>query len=95
MLPGARGCTPQACAFRDHASQLGALGVRQLFGVSTQSVSDQTEAAERLHLLFALLSDEQLELAEAMRLLTMTVERCVLLRRLTLIAQERRVVAAF
>ncbi len=56
-IPGARGCTPQACAFRDHFAELKALGVARVFGLSTQDTDYQREAAERLHLPFALLSD--------------------------------------
>src|ERR1700730_66160 len=56
-IPGARGCTPQSCGFRDHFAELGALGVGQLYGLSTQSHDDQREVAQRLHLPFALLSD--------------------------------------
>src|SRR5262245_51275763 len=58
MIPGARGCTPQTCAFRDHFADLKALGVSRLFGLSTQSTAYQREAAERLHLPFPILSDE-------------------------------------
>jgi peroxiredoxin len=65
MIPGARGCTPQSCSFRDHFNELRALGVDHLFGLSTQDTAYQREAAERLHLPFPLLSDENLELATA------------------------------
>ena len=54
MLPGARGCTPQSCAFRDHRDELSRLGVDHIFGLSTQDTDYQREAAERLHLPFAL-----------------------------------------
>src|SRR5229473_706406 len=66
MLPGARGCTPQSCAFRDRFSDLRSLGVQHLFGLSTQTMSYQKEAAELLHLPFALLSDSDLNLAKAL-----------------------------
>ena len=85
MLPGAHGCTPQSCAFRDHAEELAQLGVAQLFGLSTQDTDYQREAAERLHLPFALLSDQQLQLCEALRLPTMQVDGDRLLKRLTMI----------
>src|SRR6185312_10525074 len=58
MIPGARGCTPQSCAFRDHFAELKALGVDRLFGLSTQDHAYQREAVERMHLPFAMLSDE-------------------------------------
>jgi peroxiredoxin len=61
-IPGARGCTPEACAFRDHHADLAAAGA-EVYGLSTQSTIDQAEAAERLHLPFPLLSDESLRLS--------------------------------
>jgi peroxiredoxin len=62
-IPGARGCTPEACAFRDHHADLAAAGA-DVYGLSTQSSADQAEAAERLHLPFPLLSDEDTRLAQ-------------------------------
>ena len=85
MLPGARGCTPQSCAFRDHHSELTSLGVDRVFGLSTQGSDYQAEAKLRLHLPFELLSDEKLEFADAMGLPRFEVEGMVLLRRITLI----------
>lgn len=64
-IPGARGCAPQSCAFRDHAAALRQCGVRHLFGLSTQDTAYQAEAATRLHLPFALLSDSHLLLTSA------------------------------
>ncbi len=87
-IPGARGCTPQACAFRDHAAELGDLGVDYLFGVSAQPTIEQAEAAARLHLPFALLSDSQGALAKALGLPTFGVAGLKLLKRLTLIVEE-------
>jgi len=87
LIPGARGCTPQSCAFRDHHRELEALGAR-VFGLSTQDTEYQREAAERLHLPFPLLSDARLELAEAMRLPTFEVHSMRLLKRLTLIIRD-------
>ena len=58
-IPGARGCTPQSCGFRDHFAELKQLGVAQLFGLSTQDTAYQHEAASRLHLPFAILSDDE------------------------------------
>ena len=87
QIPGARGCTPQSCAFRDHHRQLEALGVR-VFGLSAQDTEYQREAVERLHLPFPLLSDADLEFASAMRLPTFDVQSMRLLKRLTLIIRD-------
>ena len=86
-IPGARGCTPQSCSFRDHHAELRALGAR-VFGLSTQDTDYQREAATRLHLPFALLSDSDLAFAGALDLPTFEVEGMVLLKRLTLIIDE-------
>ncbi len=91
MIPGARGCTPQACGFRDHFGELRRLGVSHVFGVSTQDSGYQREAAVRLHLPFPLLSDEQLRLTQALRLPTFTAAGLRLLRRLTMIVDEGRI----
>lgn len=88
MIPGARGCTPQACAFRDHYSESKVLGVKFVFGLSTQSTPYQQEAASRLHLQFPLLSDADLRLTSAMPLPTMEVAGNKLLKRLTLIVEN-------
>jgi peroxiredoxin len=85
MIPGARGCTPQSCSFRDHFSELQALGIAYLFGLSTQDPEYQLEAARRLHLPFSLLSDEALELTRAMNLPTFETSGMKLLKRLTLV----------
>lgn len=87
MIPGARGCTPQSCAFRDHFAELRALGVSHLFGLSTQDAEWQREAAARLHLPFPLLSDARRELIAALRLPTFEVEGMTLCRRLTMVAE--------
>ena len=87
-IPGARGCTPQSCAFRDHQAELSALGVRQLFGISTQRSDYQREAAERLHLQFPLLSDADRELGVALDLPGMEVAGQYLHKRLTMIAVD-------
>lgn len=87
IIPGARGCTPQACAFRDHHAELLALNA-QVYGVSTQETAVQQEAVTRLHLPFPLLSDADLTLARALHLPTFTYGGDVLLRRATLIAEE-------
>lgn len=85
LIPGARGCTPQACAFRDHFAELKSLGIAHLFGLSTQDSAYQREAASRLHLPFQLLSDHELKLTNAMRLPRFTANGEVLLKRFTLI----------
>jgi len=95
MIPGARGCTPQSCAFRDHFAELKALGAQEVFGLSTQSTAYQREAAERLHLPFALLSDEKLRLAAALRLPIFETAGMRLLKRLTLILRAGRVAQVF
>ena len=74
-IPGARGCTPQSCGFRDHFAELKRLGVAQLYGLSTQDTAYQREAAERLHLPFAILSDADLQLTRALKLPTFTRRR--------------------
>jgi peroxiredoxin len=92
-IPGSRGCTPQACSYRDRHAALRQLGV-QLFGVSTQSSEYQREAA-RLHLPFELLSDEDLALTRALRLPTFTMAGEVLIKRLTLIGRAGRIESCF
>ena len=87
-IPGARGCTPQSCAFRDHAAELRAAGVTGLYGLSTQDTADQAEAAARLHLPFPLLSDAALRLARALALPTFQVGAATLLRRLTMVIES-------
>lgn len=84
QIPGARGCTPQACAFRDHAKQLAELGAA-VAGISTQHTGYQAEVAQRLSLGFPLLSDAELRLATALRLPIFEVAGQTLLRRLTMI----------
>jgi peroxiredoxin len=88
LIPGARGCTPQSCSFRDQFAELKTLGVDRLFGLSTQETAYQREAAERLHLPFPILSDEHLRLARAMRLPTFETSGMTLLKRLTLVIED-------
>lgn len=83
-IPGARGCTPQSCGFRDHYAQLQALGYG-VFGLSAQSSDYQREARDRLHLPFQLLSDSGLALKRALSLPTFQVSGMELFKRLTLI----------
>ena len=84
LIPGARGCTPEACAFRDHHGELRGRGAR-VFGLSTQDTAFQRAAAERLHLPFALLSDDRLALSRTLKLPTHDVNGITLLKRLTLV----------
>jgi peroxiredoxin len=84
-IPGARGCTPQACAFRDHYQELAALD-SNVYGISTQTTADQLEAKERLHLPFELLSDHQLAFAGALKLPVFEADNMKLIKRLTMIA---------
>ncbi len=93
-IPGARGCTPQSCGFRDHAAELAALGAR-VAGVSAQSLEDQVEFAERNHIPYPVLSDEQLELERRLALPTFEVEGLTLYRRLALIAERHRITKVF
>jgi len=95
MTPGARGCTPQSCAFRDHFAELQALGVSRVFGLSTQDTSYQREAAERLHLPFPILSDENFALTRALRLPTFQTSGMTLLKRLTLMIQDGKIEHVF
>lgn len=94
QIPGARGCTPQSCAFRDHYRDLKALNA-QVFGLSTQSSEYQREAAGRLHLPFELLSDSALQFAQALRLTTFEIAGMRLIKRLTLIARDGKIVKHF
>jgi peroxiredoxin len=94
-IPGARGCTPQSCSFRDHFNDLRALGVKQLYGLSTQDSAYQREAVERLHLPFAILSDADLKLQRALRLPTFTVDGMVLLKRMALVIDDGVITQVF
>src|SRR5262245_58806319 len=90
MIPGARGCTPQSCSFRDHHRELAELGAR-VFGLSTNPTEYQREAAERLHLPFELLSDAKFELTRALKLPTFEIHGYTLLKRFTLIVKDAMV----
>jgi len=83
-IPGARGCTPETCGFRDHHAELAGAGAA-VFGLSTQDTAHQAELAERLGLPFPILSDERLELTTAMRLPTFEVAGLTLTKRLTMV----------
>ena len=95
QIPGARGCTPQSCSFRDHYAELKGFGASHVFGLSTQSTAYQQELVERLHLPFPILSDEKLELVRAARLPTFEAAGLTLLKRLTLVIDDGRVTRVF
>jgi peroxiredoxin len=95
QIPGARGCTPQSCSFRDHYAELKALGVSQVFGLSTQDTDYQREAAERLHLPFPVLSDADLKLAHALNLPTFSAAGMTLHKRMALVIEDGTIVKAF
>lgn len=94
-IPGARGCTPQSCGFRDHFAELQALGVTHLFGLSTQHTDYQREAAERLHLPFPLLSDADLRLTRALSLPTFGFRGMTLLKRMAWIVDDGVIAKVF
>jgi peroxiredoxin len=94
QIPGARGCTPQSCAFRDHVADLAEHGTSVL-GVSAQSPADQQEFASREHIPYPLLSDGTLQLAQALRLPTFEAAGMRLYKRLTFIARKGRIVKVF
>jgi len=93
-IPGARGCTPQSCAFRDHYQELKTLGA-EVYGLSTQDADYQREAAERLHLPFHLLSDAQLTFARALNLPTFEIQAMTLIKRITLIIRQGKIEHVF
>ena len=94
-IPGARGCTPRCCAFRDMSQELAEKGASAVFGISTQSTECQSEAVGRLHLPFALLSDAELQLTTALRLPAMEVDGRLLIKRLTLVLNRTQVRRVF
>jgi peroxiredoxin len=94
-IPGARGCTPQTCAFRDLHKVLIAAGAAHVFGLSTQDTAYQRAAAERLHLPFPLLSDAKLALSKSLRLPTMEVAGLTLIKRLALVIDDGRIGKVF
>jgi peroxiredoxin len=93
-IPGARGCTPQSCAFRDHHAELRAHGA-EVLGLSAQSPEEQHEFAEREHIPFALVSDRALQLASALRLPTFEAGGRRLYKRITLIVREGAIAKVF
>jgi len=90
-IPGARGCTPQACSFRDLLPELKSHGVANVFGLSTQSTAYQSEVKQRVALTYDLVSDEKLEVAKALKLPTFEWEGNTLIRRLTLAVEDGKV----
>jgi len=92
QIPGARGCTPQSCAFRDHYQELQALNAN-VFGLSVQSTEYQREMATRLHLPFQVLSDEHYQFQKALNLPTFVAAGMTLLKRVTLISHQGRIEA--
>jgi peroxiredoxin len=93
-IPGARGCTPQSCAYRDALADFEGLGAT-VVGISAQSPAEQAEFAAREHIPFPLLGDDALSLREALGLPTFEVEGRTLYRRLTFVAAEGRIVKVF
>ena len=87
LIPGARGCTPQSCGFRDHFAELQRFGAR-VFGLSTQTTDYHREAVDRLHLPFPLLSDADLRLATALALPTFEYDNMTLIKRMTLFIRD-------
>jgi peroxiredoxin len=95
QIPGARGCTPQSCGFRDHFDELEALGVSHVFGLSTQDTAYQREAAERLHLPFPILSDAELNFALKLYLPMFMAAGMTLLARMALVIDDGTIVKVF
>jgi peroxiredoxin len=93
-IPGARGCTPETCGFRDHHKDLAKLHA-EVFGVSTQDTAYQQEMVKRLEVPFEVLSDEQMTFARALELPTFTVDGMTLLKRLTIVARSGRIEHVF
>lgn len=94
-IPGARGCTPQCCAFRDHYAELMALGISNVFGASSQDIEEQKAAVERLNLPFELLNDAAFEFTNALKLPTFEYEQCKLIKRLALIIENGIILKVF
>lgn len=91
-IPGARGCTPQACSFRDASDEFLQLGVSHIFGVSTQDTSYQQELKQRVHLPYQILSDEKLEMIKGLKLPTFEFQGMTLIKRLTLAVEDGKIV---
>ena len=93
-IPGARGCTPETCGFRDHHKDLQTLGA-EVFGLSTQTTAYQKEMVDRLHVPFEVLSDVDLAFVRALRLPTFDIEGMTLVKRLTLVLSRQHVEKVF
>ncbi len=93
-IPGARGCTPQSCAFRDHAGELAGLGAL-VAGLSAQPLDDQVEFAERNHIPYPVIADPERKLGAALKLPTFDVEGATLYKRITLVAEACAVAKVF
>jgi peroxiredoxin len=93
-IPGARGCTPETCNFRDHYQEMSRLGA-EVLGVSTQTTKDQRAMVDRLHVPFEVLSDSDLALTRALNLPTFEIHEKVFIKRLTLILRRGRVAHVF
>jgi len=94
-IPGARGCTPQSCSFRDNFSQLKKLNVDNIFGLSTQNNQYQKEMVKRLSLPYQVLSDEKLEFAKQLNLPVFEVENMKLIKRITLVLNNNKIIKYF
>ena len=94
-IPGARGCTPQSCGFRDLFAELRRLGVARLYGLSTQDTAYQREAAERLHLSFSILSDAGLKLTRTLRLPIFEVDGMTLIKRMAWVIDDGVITKVF
>ena len=94
-IPGARGCTPQSCGFREHFAELKACGVAQVYGLSSQDTAYQREAAQRLHLPFPLLSDVDLKLKSAIGLPTFFTSGMTLYKRMAMVLEDAAIVRVF
>lgn len=95
MIPGARGCTPQTCAFRDLFKNLREAGARHVFGISTQDTAYQREMVERLHVPFQVLSDSALAMTRALKLPSMDVAGLTLIKRLALVIDDAAIAHVF
>lgn len=93
-IPGARGCTPQSCGFRDHAEELRALGAK-VAGLSVQTLEDQVELSERLGIMYPVIADPERQLGAALGLPTFEFEGVTLYRRVTLVFEQGRVAKVF
>jgi peroxiredoxin len=94
-IPGARGCTPQTCSFRDLIGELKAAGASRVFGLSTQDTEYQREMTERLHVPFPILSDSELKMTKALKLPSMEVAGLTMIKRLALIIDNARITHVF